>query len=191
MSVAFVLGNGLSRQGIDLANLKKYGRIYGCNALYRDFSPDVLVSTDPGISLEIQKSGWPLKNKHYTRKPYNSSTSGFGSMALPVETATMSSGPNALNLAIMAGFKHIYLLGFDFGSVGEKFNNVYANTDHYKMSDEEPTYAGNWIYNMSRMVKINKWVQFSRVVNQHSKKNIMSYSNYQEFTIDQFKNDHK
>jgi hypothetical protein len=33
MSTAFVLGNGVRRQGLDLETLKKYGKIYGCNAL--------------------------------------------------------------------------------------------------------------------------------------------------------------
>ena len=31
---AFVLGNGLSRSSIEPEELKKYGPVYGCNALY-------------------------------------------------------------------------------------------------------------------------------------------------------------
>ena len=44
MSRAFVLGNGVSRQQVDLENLKHFGPIYGCNALYRDFTPTALVA---------------------------------------------------------------------------------------------------------------------------------------------------
>jgi hypothetical protein len=44
--IAFVIGNGVSRQTIDLEKLKKYGTIYGCNAIYRNFNPDYLVAVD-------------------------------------------------------------------------------------------------------------------------------------------------
>ena len=43
----FCIGNGKSREAIDLHFLKKKGIIYGSNALYRDFSPDILVTSDP------------------------------------------------------------------------------------------------------------------------------------------------
>ena len=49
----FCIGNGESRKGFDLNKLKPFGKIYGCNALYREFSPDVLVSVDHGIMHEI------------------------------------------------------------------------------------------------------------------------------------------
>jgi len=55
--IAFVLGNGESRQNIDPAALTQHGAVYGCNALYRTFSPDVLVATDHGIAREIQAAG--------------------------------------------------------------------------------------------------------------------------------------
>jgi hypothetical protein len=187
MNTAFVIGNGLSRKDINLESLRKYGKTYGCNALMRDFDPDVLVSTDPGISQEIQYSGWPKKGKHYTREPYNNT----GSLELPYECAGMSSGPNALNLAIIHGFKSIYLLGIDFGSVHEKFNNVYANTEHYRSTEATPVYAGNWISHISRMIEINYKIAFSRVVNEHSLTNVFEFDNYNEITVDDFIRYHK
>ena len=30
---AFIIGNGASREGLDLEQLRPYGEIYGCNAL--------------------------------------------------------------------------------------------------------------------------------------------------------------
>ena len=69
MSAAFVLGNGVSRLAIDLNQLKTCGKIYGCNALYREFTPDVLISTDKGIAHAIQNSGYAEKHRMYTRKP--------------------------------------------------------------------------------------------------------------------------
>jgi len=78
MSRAFVLGNGVSRQDVDLNNLKHFGPIYGCNALYRDFTPTALISTDKPISERIQDSGYAKNNRFYTRRPVP------GSGALPV-----------------------------------------------------------------------------------------------------------
>jgi hypothetical protein len=166
---AFVLGNGISRKGIDLYALKKYGRIYGCNALYREFDPDVLVSTDPAISKEIQASGWPKKDRHehWTRKPWADS----GSKKLHPEYKGMSSGPNALNLACRdpAEHKEIYLLGFDLGSTpGSRFNNMYAGTPCYKDVNAGPTFGGNWYNQILRIMNENPKCQFYRVITRHS-----------------------
>ena len=49
MSRVFCIGNGESRKGLDLESLRPLGKIYGCNALYRDFAPDVLTAVDHGI----------------------------------------------------------------------------------------------------------------------------------------------
>ena len=45
--IAFVLGNGESRKGIKIEDLKKHGKTYACNAVYRTENPDVLVAVDP------------------------------------------------------------------------------------------------------------------------------------------------
>ena len=66
MTTAFVLGNGVSRQGISLPELQKHGKIYGCNALYREFTPDVLIATDTPIATHIQDLGYAKTNKFYT-----------------------------------------------------------------------------------------------------------------------------
>ena len=67
MSNVFLIGNGESRKGFDLNILKPFGRIYGCNAIYREFTPDVLVSVDHGIMHEIYHSGYCYKNETWFR----------------------------------------------------------------------------------------------------------------------------
>ena len=52
----FVLGNGPSRKNID--PLKLDGTVIGCNACYRDFTPDVICATDAGIMSDIIDSGY-------------------------------------------------------------------------------------------------------------------------------------
>lgn len=67
MSKVFLIGNGESRKNFDLNTLKPYGKIYGCNAIYRDFTPDVLVSVDHGIMHEIYHSGYCYSNETWFR----------------------------------------------------------------------------------------------------------------------------
>ncbi len=57
MTKVFCIGNGESRKGFDLESLRKHGTIYGCNAIYRDFMPDVLTGVDHGIMHEIYHAG--------------------------------------------------------------------------------------------------------------------------------------
>ena len=58
----FCIGNGESRKDFDLEKLRSHGKIYGCNALYRDFTPDHLSAVDMGIMHEIYNSGYCENN---------------------------------------------------------------------------------------------------------------------------------
>ena len=63
----FCIGNGESRSPIDLIKLRPHGKIYGCNAIYRDFTPDVLTAVDHGIMHEIYHAGMAQKIPCYFR----------------------------------------------------------------------------------------------------------------------------
>ena len=63
----FCIGNGESRKGFDLEKLRPHGTIYGCNAIYRDFMPDVLTAVDHGIMHEIYHAGVAQKIPCYFR----------------------------------------------------------------------------------------------------------------------------
>ena len=67
MSNVFCIGNGTSRKDFNLEKLRPYGKIYGCNALYRTFTPDVLTAVDHGIMHEIYHSGYCYKNETWFR----------------------------------------------------------------------------------------------------------------------------
>lgn len=141
MTVAFCLGNGLSRQGIDLKQVANWGPVYGCNALYREFTPTALIATDKPIASEIQESGYSAKNRFYTRKPIPN----MGAHQVPKKYYGNSSGPICVAVACLDQASKIYLLGYDMGpTLQGRFNNVYADTAHYKKSTQEPTYTGNW-----------------------------------------------
>ena len=150
MTRAFVLGNGVSRKPIPLDQLAQAGIVYGCNALYREFAPTVLVSTDKPISTEIQESGYPLKNRHHTRRPIPQ----LGSLPVPEKYFGYSSGPIAVSLAAIDGHPEIYLLGFDMAGINDRFNNVYADSEFYKRSGANPTYLAIGNDNCSKSCKI-------------------------------------
>lgn len=161
MTRAFVCGNGVSRLAVNLHQLKEFGPIYGCNALYREFTPDVLVSTDKPISSRIQEEGFATTTRMYTRKP----TPGMGALRIPNDWYGFSSGPVATAIAAMDGNLSIYMLGFDMGPLsGDKFNNIYADTEFYKKSSARPTFTGNWVRQVTQIAKTFPKTSFFRVV---------------------------
>lgn len=160
MITAFVIGNGISRRGVDLNLLKPLGKIYGCNALYRDFTPDVLISTDTLIATSIQQSGYAKTNCFYTRKPID----GLNARQIPKDYYSYSSGSAAVGIAVEDRNNLIYMLGFDIGPAeNNSYNNFYADTEFYKQSSESPVYTGNWIKQIVTIVQKFKGAQFVRV----------------------------
>ena len=86
MKRVFCIGNGESRKDFPLQMLRGHGKIYGCNAIYRDYPDliDVLTAVDNGIIHEIYHSGYPLKKpcyfRNWTKVPadmYQSIVEGF------------------------------------------------------------------------------------------------------------------
>ena len=61
----FVIGNGTSRKNVNLNILKQHGKIIGCNALYRDFTPDHLFTNDCEVLHEIISSQYTNTNETY------------------------------------------------------------------------------------------------------------------------------
>ena len=63
--VHFCFGNGNSRKGLDVDKFKKKGTVVGCNAIYRDFTPDILVALDSRMNHEVYRSGYAFENICY------------------------------------------------------------------------------------------------------------------------------
>jgi hypothetical protein len=157
---AFVLGNGVSRQIIDIDQLLALAPVYGCNALYRTHQPTVLVATDRPIAEAIQATGYARKNRFYTRRPEPNS----GAQRIPQPWFGFSSGPIAVALAAADHHSPVYLLGFDMGPVANgRFNNLYADTEFYKRSEAAPTFTGNWVRQLIRVMQEHPRNRFVRV----------------------------
>ena len=56
----YIVGNGNSRKGIDLDHI---GRWYGCNGVYRDYTPNVLFAVDIPIQSEVFETDYYKNNK--------------------------------------------------------------------------------------------------------------------------------
>ena len=56
----YIIGNGTSRNGIDLDHI---GRWWGCNGVFRDYTPELLFAIDIPIQSEIIRSGYYKNHK--------------------------------------------------------------------------------------------------------------------------------
>ena len=183
---ALVIGNGRSRLQFDLHELKKSFTTYGCNALYRDFIPHVLVSMDDNMVNEIIQNGAHKKCKFYTQHMNEFDT--LISLGEPINfvktyPSTPDSGTAAVDLACK-DHNIIVLIGFDYNN--GQHNNVYAGTHNYlPVNYAVPlTQNGYWQSRLASIVKKYVDVTFIRVTDEKYEGTL---TNFQHMTIEQFK----
>ena len=196
-NVAFVLGNGESRRGIRIADLKQHGTVFACNAVYRTEEPDYLIAVDPKMILEIAETEYPKTHEVWSNynHQYEKNQNAKNYIKWFSPSLGWSSGPTALKLAADKKFKTIYILGFDYQghSRGDKhknfaFNNVFKDTRNYKKGNEEATYYGNWMNQTKRVINDYKDIQFFRVVPKNAFKphDLEFNTNFKHLDIDEF-----
>ena len=147
LKTAYIIGNGASRKEFDLFDLQGRGKVFGCNALYRDFVdynfmlPDYLVAIDYEIIMEIEEhSNFP--RERFINPPeeekwepielhWKTSSDPNWNPARPRSNA----GMNAILEAIKKGYTSIYIFGFDFLVVDEDIalSNLYDGSPCYGM----------------------------------------------------------
>jgi hypothetical protein len=127
---AVIIGNGTSRLKFDLNHLKsKNLQTYGCNALYRDFTPDFLVAVGKEISDEIEHSGYAAQ--HVVYSTIDNILRYSNTFHLIPQNPSWNAGAIAAYLACFDGHSTVYLLGHDGLDTVGHFNNVYSNTNAY------------------------------------------------------------
>jgi hypothetical protein len=187
-STAFVLGNGTSRRFINPTELKIFGNIYGCNALYRTFAPHYLVAVDTKMILEINKSGY--QNKHEVWTNPNKAYQKMQNFNYFNPSKGWSSGPTALWLASQHGYETIYILGFDYKGLdeGKRFNNIYADTVNYKKSQDGATFFGNWLRQTKSVIQENKKIHYVRVIapDNYQPDELNNFDNFSTITVENF-----
>jgi len=131
---AFIIGNGASRANFNLDMLRPHGTTYGCNALYRDFHPDWLVSIDNGMIEEISsQKEFPLSR--FIEPVEEEKWEPVELYGLPEgsNTPRSNAGMNAMIEAIRHGHNQLIMIGFDFIVANEEIgtSNVYDGTRCY------------------------------------------------------------
>lgn len=171
---AAVFGNGLSRANLNF-NLFKMHRgglhaamkfaTYGCNAMYRDCAPHILVVKHPLIAAEIAKGTYADDNIVITNiKSVLAHEDKFH--LIPFDPG-FSAGATALYLAAFDGHKKVYMLGFDGQDTPGVNNNIYAGTNGYPARTAE--------------VDSERWIREAMTV-------FTTYSNTEFIRVSQYEN---
>lgn len=186
---AFVLGNGTSRSDILPEELIQHGKVYGCNALYRSFTPDYLIAVDVKMILEINKAKYQRKHPVWTNP--NKAYANMQDLNFFSPSKGWSSGPTALWFASQHGYERVYILGFDYKGLsdGKKFNNMYADTPNYKKGLDGATFYGNWLRQTKTVIKENPNIQYVRVklADNFEPEELNIFANYSTITVEEFK----
>ena len=177
---AFVLGNGESRAKLSISRMSKHGYIYGCNAIYREFRPDVLITVDPDMAKEIAKSEYINLWKVYT--PYKDIAGLHSNFVQFNYSQRLCAGVTACLIAIHQGMKEIYLVGHDLGSPNGLINNCYKNTACYKQAWQDDDSFNVYMPHYVQLFEKNPGIQFYRVMGKqtYSVKDFKQYKNYHE-----------
>jgi hypothetical protein len=167
---AIIIGNGQSRQSFNLNNIANHKggllasgalQSYGCNALYRDFTPDFLVAVGDEIVKEIAESGYT--NDHIVYSHANALLDYPTKFYLTPQDPSWNAGAIATYMACFDGHKTVYLLGFDGVDHDTDGYNCYAGTAGYPAPSSGYSEA---FWNKAMMQVFNTYndVDFVRVV---------------------------
>jgi hypothetical protein len=163
---AVVIGNGPSRLEFDMRAVFEHKggllgattvQTYGCNALYRDYTPDFLVVRGNSIVDELATSEYVNNNIVYA-----SSIDVLGHPSkfylIPIDPYC-DAGTTAAYIAAFDGHTTIFLLGFDNQDSPDYNYNVYADTTGYDAHNNS-TSDDKWIADRAMLVKTYSEVDF-------------------------------
>lgn len=165
MKISFCFGNGESRYGVDVDHLNDYGPIYGCNAIYRDWHVDNLVSCDKKIIKEIIDAGEHQQTNLYVRASWRRSYQKYPEIKyLPEDAgATWSTGACALLLACQHQADIVVMFGYDLWARDGELNNIYRDTAGYPRSTDRPPDPAGWQQQIAQVFELYPKTQFVQV----------------------------
>lgn len=165
-----IIGNGESRIGFDLAHLKSFSTVIGCNAVFRDYVFPYYVCCDRHMAQEAANAVG--KNSTvYTRQNWHTQFAMWPNVKklpdLPYEGDKRQdepfhwgTGPYAGVVALTFKPKVIFMLGFDLWSKSQTVpNNVYHNTDGYTYI-KRPVDPRYWIHQFAKLFELDncRWI---------------------------------
>jgi hypothetical protein len=187
MTVAVVIGNGPSRLQFDLTKIKSFATTYGCNAIYRDFTPHYLISMDRYMVDEILKSRIHHDCMFYTQ--HDNRIDELERTGEPINFVrttrqTHDSGNTAIELALET-HSTVYMIGFDYNDANNDMPNVYAGTGNYANVNNyhsAQSQADKWRQRLRKIISTHNTKSVIRVVPK-----IEIESNLLQITCEQFK----
>ena len=167
---ALVIGNGESRKDFDLTHIANHTggllgsnrlQSYGCNALYRDFTPDFLIAVGNKIVKEIAESTYTAENIVYANGQHVIDYPG--KFYLIPQNVAFDAGSLAVYLACFDGHKKIFLMGFDGYDEAGNVNNIYKDTSGYPASTEDQNETF-WNLSLSTVMDTYPEVEFISIM---------------------------
>ena len=138
------IGNGESRSNFNLQLIGDHRggllaadklQTYGCNALYREFTPDFLIAVGDDIIKEIANSGYADSNIVYTNAGYLLDYPG--KFYLIPQNVSFDAGSLAAYMACFDGHTKVFLIGYDqYDDYVGPINNIYKDTNGYLPANE-------------------------------------------------------
>lgn len=117
---AVVFGNGATRKEFDLAHIERHKgglfgtnrlQSYGCNHLYKEFTPDFLVIVGKENADEIARTTYPNNNIVYAHGEHL--INHPNKFYLIPQNISYDAGAIAAYMAAFDGHKKVFLMGFD------------------------------------------------------------------------------
>lgn len=192
-----VIGNGESRQHIDLESLE-YTKV-GCNAILRDTKVDHLVCVDKSMLCEAVNAQYHKNTKVYTRKNLFVQHSFEKNIKIvpnlpyvgskrPDNPVHWGSGPYAVLLAATLATDDIHLLGFDLYSTDNKVNNIYKDTVNYDFAHKSAVDPRYWIYQIGKVFQ--HFANSNFIIHQEDHWQLPQSWNHFNVTVDNISNIH-
>ncbi len=134
---AVVLGNGCSRPRPKVPFRPPGVISMGCNALYRDFSPDFLGVSDLGMLMEILRAGYARDHVVVASSRVQPQVEEWLAahsqehLYLWDHDPSWSTGPMMVHVAALAGCNPIHLVGWDGADSAGFVSNHYVGSPNY------------------------------------------------------------
>jgi hypothetical protein len=170
-----IIGNGESRRGFDIAPLKQFSTVIGCNAVFRDYVTEYVVCADRHMCQEAANNVGKTTTI-YTREKYQQQFamwpnvkklpllpySGEERRDLPEHWGT---GPYSGVLALTFKPKAIFMIGYDLYDADGDVNNMYKGSTGYQYI-KRPVDPKYWIYQFHKMMGYSdphtRWIVVNR-----------------------------
>jgi hypothetical protein len=168
---AVIIGNGVTRLDFDMRAIFEHRggllgvdtvQTYGCNALYRDYSPDFLIARGDNIITELANSDYTIDNVVYTSSLHLFKNPNKFYL-IPYDPYC-DAGTTAAYIAAFDGHKKIFLLGFDNQDTPGHNYNVYADTSGYDIINSNIS-DQKWIVDRASLINAYEDVDFIWVTN--------------------------